>query len=142
MPQTRYSVVINRPPEAVFAFVADAERGPEWRPGLTDIKHASGSGVGTRYTQGHKGPMGRRIASDDEITVFEPGRRLEFQTMAGPLRPHGSYDFEPVEGGTRLTFALDATMTGLRGLFMGSMVQRTMDVEVRALDAAKRVLEA
>lgn len=142
MPQASYSVVIRRPVEVVFAFVAEGERSAEWRPGVLDIKRTSGNGLGTRYAQGVRGPMGRRIAADYEITTFEPGRRLEFQTIAGPVRPHGRYELEAVDGGTRLTFSLDATVTGLRGLLMGSMVQRTMDAEVRALDNAKRVLES
>ncbi len=85
--------------------------------------------------------MGRRVSADYEITVFEPNRRIEFRTVSGPARPHGRYDFEPADGGTRLTVALDASLGGLRGLLMGSAVQRTMDGEVRMLDNLKRVLE-
>jgi len=142
MPQAQHSVTIRRPVEAVFAFVADGEKCPQWRPGVIDIKRLSGDGAGTRYAQWVKGPMGRRIAADYEITVFEPNRRLEFQTVAGPARPHGRYDFEGVDGDTRLTFALDAQLTGLRRLLIGRAVQRTMDAEVRTLDNLKRTLEA
>ncbi len=141
MPQASYSVVIGRPIDAVFSFIADGERCPEWRPGVLDIKRTSGDGLGARYTQGVKGPMGRRVAADYEVTVFEPPRRLEFQTVTGPARPHGRYDLELVDGGTRLTFSLDATLGGLQRLLMGSMVQRTMDSEVRTLDSVKRLLE-
>ncbi|MGZ8513825.1 MAG: SRPBCC family protein [Candidatus Limnocylindrales bacterium] len=142
MPQASYSVVIGRPIDAVFSFIADGERCREWRPGVLDIKRASGDGVGARYTQGVKGPMGRRVAADYEVTVFEPPRRLEFQTVTGPARPHGRYHLEPVDGGTRLTFSLDATLSGLQRMLMGSMVQRTMEAEVRMLDNVKRILEA
>jgi carbon monoxide dehydrogenase subunit G len=142
MPQAMYSVTVRRPIDAVFAFVADGENCPQWRPGVIDIKRVSGNGVGTRYAQGVQGPMGRRIAADYEITVFEPTRRIEFQTITGPARPHGRYDFEAADGETRLTFSLDARLTGLRRLLMGGAVQRTMDAEVRTLDNLKRVLEA
>ncbi len=141
MPQAKHSVTIRRPVEAVFAFVADGETCPQWRSGVLDIKRVSGDGVGTRYAQGVKGPMGRRIAADYEITVFEPNRRLDFQAIAGPARPHGRYDFEDVDGATRLTFALDAELSGLRKLLMGSAVQKTMDSEVGALENLKRVME-
>jgi carbon monoxide dehydrogenase subunit G len=141
MPSATYSVTVNRPPGEVFAFVADGEKCPQWRPGVLDIKRVSGNGVGTKYSQGVKGPMGRRIAADYDVTVFEPDRRLEFQTLTGPARPHGRYDLEPVAGGTRLTFSLDAQLTGLSKLLMGSAVQKTMDSEVRTLDNLKRVLE-
>jgi uncharacterized protein YndB with AHSA1/START domain len=143
MPQAQRTVTINRPIEAVFAFVADGEKCPQWRPGVLDIKRVSGDGgVGTRYQQGVSGPMGRRIAADYEITGSEPNRLLEFQTVTGPARPHGRYDFESVDGGTRLSFALDAELTGLRKLLMGSMVQKTMESEVATLDKLKEVLEA
>jgi uncharacterized protein YndB with AHSA1/START domain len=142
MPDAKYSITVHRPVETVFAFVADGEKCPQWRPDVIDIKRVSGDGLGTRYAQGVKGPMSRRIAADYEITVFEPNRRLEFQTIAGPARPHGRYDFEAADGETRVTFSLDADLTGLRRLLMGGAVQRTMDAEVRTLDNLKRVLEA
>jgi uncharacterized protein YndB with AHSA1/START domain len=143
MPQAQRSVTIARPVEVVFAYLADGEKCPEWRPGVVDIARVSGDGgVGTRYAQGVKGPMGRRIAADYEITAYEPDRRIEFQTVAGPARPHGRYDLAPESGGTRLTFALDAELGGLQKLFMGSAVQRTMESEVQALDRLKTVLEA
>jgi len=143
MPQAQHTVTINRPVDAVFAFVADGEKCPQWRPGVLDIKRVSGDGgVGTRYAQGVSGPMGRRIAADFEITKSEPNRLIEFQTVTGPARPHGRYDFESVDGGTRLSFALDATLTGISKLLMGSMVQKTMESEVATLDKLKQVLEA
>lgn len=141
MPSARYSVAINRPIEAVFAYVADGEKCPQWRPGVVDIKHVSGEGVGSKYSQGVRGPMGRRVQADYEVTVFTPNTRLDFQTTSGPARPHGRYDLESVEGGTRLTFSLDAELSGIRKLLMSSAVQKTMDSEVRTLDNLKRVLE-
>lgn len=144
MPQASYAVTISRPVDEVFAFVVDGERCKQWRPGVLDIVRATGAmdgGVGTRYLQGVRGPMSRRIRADYEITVFEPNERLEFRTIAGPARPHGRYDFAAADGGTRLTFSLDAELTGIRRLLMAGVVQRTMDAEVRALDNLKRVLE-
>ncbi|HEX8940512.1 MAG TPA: SRPBCC family protein [Candidatus Limnocylindrales bacterium] len=142
MPAAIHTVTIQRPVEEVFAFIADGEQSPRWRSGVLDIKRVSGEGVGARYAQGVAGPMGRRVAADYVITVFEPNRRIDFQTTAGPVRPRGRYDFEPTADGTRLTFALEAEVTGLRGLLMGSMVQRTMDAEVAALDSVRRILES
>jgi carbon monoxide dehydrogenase subunit G len=142
MAQASYSVTVRRPIAEVFAFVADGENSRQWRPGVVDIKRLTGDGVGTRYAQGVKGPMGRRVAADYEITVFDLDRRLEFQTIAGPVRPHGRYDLEAVDGETRLTFSLDVELTGFRALVMGGMVQRTMDSEVRTLDNLKRILES
>ena len=141
MAHATHSVRIGRPVETVFAFVADGEKCPQWRPAVLDITRVSGDGVGTRYAQAVKGPMGRRVAADYELTIFEPNRRIEFQTITGPVRPHGRYDFEALDGGTRLTFSLDAQLAGLRKLLMGSAVQKAMDAEVGNLDRLKRLLE-
>jgi len=144
MASAKNSIVIDRPVSQVFAYVADGEKCPEWRPGVLDIKRVSGEGLGlgTKYAQGVKGPMGRRIEADYEITAYQPDRLIEFQTTTGPARPHGRYDFEATEGGTRVTFSLDAKMSGLSGLLMGSMVQKTMDSEVGMLTNLKRAIEA
>ncbi|HEY7525788.1 MAG TPA: SRPBCC family protein [Candidatus Limnocylindria bacterium] len=141
-PSAEYAVTIDRSVEDVFAYVADGENCSAWRPGVVDIKRIGGEGLGARYAQGVRGPMGRRIAADYEVTAFEPNRRIEFQTTTGPARPHGRYLFAADGGGTRLSFALEATLDGLSGLFMGGAVQRTMNDEVRTLDNLKRVLES
>jgi uncharacterized protein YndB with AHSA1/START domain len=143
MPRAQRSVTIARPTETVFAFLADGEKCTEWRSGVLDIKRLSGDGgVGTRYAQGVKGPMGRRISADYEITAYEPNRVIEFQTTTGPARPHGRYELAADNGGTSLTFTLDAELGGVRQLLMGSAVQRTMEIEMQALDRLKAVLEA
>ena len=100
-----------------------------------------GAGLGAIYKQGVKGPGGRRIAADYEITAYEPNRRIAFRAIAGPVRPTGEFRLEPVDGGTRLTFSLDAELTGLKKLLMGGAVQRTVDAEVAATERLKQVLE-
>ena len=134
MPSASNSVTINRPIDEVFAFVADGLNGPKWRRGIVDIAHASGQGVGTTYRQGVKGPGGRRIAADYEITSYEPPRRLAFKAIAGPVRPTGEYRLAETDGATKITFSLDATLSGWKRLVMGGAVQQTMDAEVAGLD--------
>jgi carbon monoxide dehydrogenase subunit G len=141
MPQASHSVIIRRPVEEVFAFVADGEKCPRWRPGVLDITRVSGDGVGTIYSQGVRGPMGRRISADYQITTYDPNRMLENQTITGPARPRGRYEFEADDGSTRLTFSLSADVGGPLGFLMRPMVQRTMDSEVRMLERLKGVLE-
>ncbi len=142
MPSAQHTVTIERPAEDVVAYVLDGEKCPEWRPGVTDIKRLSGDGgVGTVYAQGVRGPMGSRIAADYRVTVCEPSRALEFQTVAGPVRPHGRFEIAPEGDSTRLSLSLNADLTGFRALLMGRSVQRTMDSEVHAIDRMKAILE-
>jgi uncharacterized protein YndB with AHSA1/START domain len=142
MPSAHHSVSIRRPVSEVFASVADGENALRWRPGVLDVSHQSGDGLGAIYRQGVKGPGGRRIAADYEITAFEPDRRIAFRAIAGPVRPTGEYRFAAEGDGSTVSLALDATLTGWKRLLMGRAVQSTMDSEVGNLDTLKSILEA
>ena len=142
MPEARHEVTIGRSAGEVFAFVADGLNGPKWRPGILDIALVSGTGLGATYKQGVKGPGGRRIDADYRITAYEPGHRLAFEAIAGPVRPTGEYVFETVPGGTSLTFSLAAELGGIKKLLMGGAVQKTMEAEVAATERLKELLES
>ena len=133
MPHAEHSVTVERPIDEVFAFLADGENDPRWRSGVLDIERVAGEGVGARYRQRVKGPMGRRVAADYEVTEFVPPRVLAFRATAGPVRPEGRYQLEPAGDGTRVRFALECTPTGFARL-MTPMVARTMRTEVQAID--------
>jgi uncharacterized membrane protein len=135
MPAATSSTTIARPVDAVFAFVADGENATRWRPGVLDVKHVSGTGVGSAYKQGVRGPGGRRIDADYVITAFEPNRRIAFEATAGPVRPKGEYRFEDLGGSTRVTMSLEAQLSGWKSLLMGGAVQKTMDAEVRTIES-------
>jgi uncharacterized membrane protein len=140
MPSASNEIVIARPPDEVFEFLANPENDPQWRKGVLDLKHVSGEGVAARYAQGVKGPGGRRIAADIEITELEPGRVVAFRTVSGPVRPRGRYVLAATDGGTRVRFELEAEVGGLKRL-MAPMVQKTMNAEVSHLEELKQVLE-
>jgi uncharacterized membrane protein len=142
MPSATGEVTIGRPVAEVFAFVADGLNARKWRPGVLDISLVSGKDLGAVYKQGVKGPGGRRIAADYRITAYEPDGRVSFEAIAGPVRPTGQFTFEDLNGSTRVRFALEAELGGLKRLLMGGMVQKTMDAEVGALERLKDVLGA
>jgi uncharacterized protein YndB with AHSA1/START domain len=142
MAAAQRSIVINRPNQDVWAFIADGANAPKWRPGVLDVAHLSGQGLGETWKQGVKGPGGRRIDADYEITAWEPPQRLAFKAIAGPVRPRGEYRLVPDGAGTQLTFSLEAELSGWKKLVMGGAVQSTMDAEVANLDRLKAVLEA
>ena len=142
MPSAERTIVISRPVDDVYAFLLDGTTGTQWRSGVLDISHVSGTGVGAVFKQGVKGPGGRRIAADYEITAADPGKRIAFRAIAGPVRPTGEYRLEAADGGTRLTFSLAAELGFVKRLLMGGAVQSSMDGEMRALDTLKQKLEA
>jgi carbon monoxide dehydrogenase subunit G len=140
MPSAENSVVINKPRSEVFRFVANHENDLKWRPGVLDIERASGEGRGAIYRQGVKGPLGRRIPADFEVTAYEEGSHIAFRTLGGPVQPEGAYRFEDADAGTRVTFSLTANLRGPQKL-MAPMVSKSMSSQVDALANLKRVLE-
>jgi hypothetical protein len=95
MPEATNSVEIHRSPAEVFAFLADGTNDPQWRNGVLDIQLKSGEGNGAVYQQGVKGPFGRRVPADYEITGREPDRRIAFRAIAGPSDPKGPTNSNP-----------------------------------------------
>ena len=140
MPEATNTVEIARAPGDVFAFLADGTSNTQWRSAVTDIQLKSGSGQGAIYEQGVKGPFGRRVPADYEITAYEPDRLIGFRAIAGPVRPEGSYELRPNGDGTRVTFTLSCSPQGLQKL-MTPMVAKTMRSEVAQLDRLREVLE-
>jgi uncharacterized protein YndB with AHSA1/START domain len=140
MSTAEHTVTIPRPVSEVFAFVADGETAPRWRPGVLDVSHVSGDGVGARYRQGVRGPFGRRVAADYEITGYEPARLLAFRAIAGPVRPEGRYEFAADGDGTRVSFSLRCELNGVKRL-MAPGVAKSMRAEVESLERLRAVLE-
>lgn len=106
------SVLVERSPEAVFAFILAPEHAPQWHVGhptmekITDGKE----GVGTRYRLVM--PKGQR-ETITEITDFEANRRVTFTSVTAPMPLVISYHLEPVDDGTRLTEVGELTLRGL-----------------------------
>jgi len=137
------SLVINKPIEDVYDFLADGLNNLKWRPAVINITLAAGSAgiVGAEYKQEMKGPGGRTIAGDYRITVADLNKELSFVVTAGPARPTGSYHLEAVPGGTKVTFTLDLAPKDLMWL-MSPMIKKMMNSEVAQLSELKLMLES
>jgi uncharacterized protein YndB with AHSA1/START domain len=135
-------MVIKRPIAEVFAFFADPANDLRWRDHVKEMKAETTRRVGGKVHQVIAGPGGRSTPADLEITQYDPPDRYGFAVVAGPVRPKGRFDFTDLEDGTtQVTFTLDASLGGLKKLFMSRPVQKSMDGEMAALDKAKQLLE-
>lgn len=141
MPAAQHSVHVDRSVEEVFAFFTDPSNDLKWRPVVKEIASDGPVAEGSRVHQVIKGPGGRGIPADIEITACVPTERYAFKVVAGPVRPVGEYRFAEEDGGTRVSLALTAELTGVKKLILSRPVQRSMDSEVGALDRAKAVIE-
>jgi uncharacterized protein YndB with AHSA1/START domain len=141
MPSAERTVSIRRPVDQVFRFLADGRTATQWRSGVIDVSKVSGDGLGAVYRQQVRGPGGRAIDADYEITAFEPDKLIGFRAIAGPVRPTGSFALEAMGDATILTFKLDAELGGWKKLVMSGPVQSTMNAEMAALDRLQELLE-
>ena len=126
--------VIPAPPEAIFAYLADASRHPEI-DGSGTVKGTK-PGVAERLSLGSKFgmsmKMGLRYSMVNTVTEFEDDRRIAWQAnLAGPLGKlvggrTWRYGFEPVDGGTRVRESWDISTDKQRQLFKhGPVAEQT-----------------
>lgn len=104
--QFETSVVIDRPIEEVFAFLADGENDPKFSPRVLEIVKTSEGppGVGTVYASTVK-DAGMKTKREFELTEFEQPTRIRWAEISKNLitAPEGGYDLAPEgDGRTRL----------------------------------------
>ena len=143
MPRVEEEIVIDRPPEEVFAFVTTPENDGQWVSTAVERQRETEEpiGVGSRIRAVDKF-LGRRIESTLEVTEHEPNTRSTIH-LRGPINAQGSYVLEPVGSGTRFRWALEAD-PGLGGLFLGRITdpfvtwvfRRRVQGDLRRLKAA------
>jgi uncharacterized protein YndB with AHSA1/START domain len=100
------TVVIDRPIEEVFAFLADGTNDAKFSPRVLEItKTTDGQpGVGTVYASTVK-DAGVKTKREFKITEFEPPTRIRWTEVSKNLVsvPEGGYDLAPEGTGTRVT---------------------------------------
>jgi len=137
------STVINRPVEAVFAFVADLENHPTWETNFVEVKRVSPEplGVGTAYQCVLRVP-GQRVTSRIEITEFTPNQRISFRgDRPASAKPVGSITFESLGNGTKVTTLPRPEMGGVFKLLEPLMAGYIKRSNAKHLDNLKTLLE-
>jgi uncharacterized membrane protein len=111
------SVIINRPLDEVFAFVADQTNAPKWQTGLVDVQRLTDRplGIGTRH-RFVRTFMGRKVEGSNEFTEYEPNRKVVFRNATGSTNFKGEYMVEPDGDGTRLTSIVEIWSSGVLNL--------------------------
>jgi len=143
MAKLEISITINRPIEEVFAFMSDPENQLLWRSGLVEIEQTSEGpiGMGTTYREVMQF-LGRRIENTGEIAEYELNKRNTVKTTSGPVPMEITSTFQPVEGGTEVTYGIDAELSGFFRLaepLVVRMGKRQMEMELVNL---KELMEA
>ena len=144
MINVQVSTVINRPATEVFAFVANFENHPKWETDFQEVKRLKSTpdGVGTTYECLLKFP-GQTATSKFEITDYVLNQKIAYEgEVAGPAKPKGSFLFESVNGGTKITSLPRPEFRGLFRLLEPMIAGYIRNNNVAHLNNLKRLLEA
>lgn len=145
MKQITECIVINRPVSEVFAFFSDARNNAKWQKdqGLQNLQQVPESpvGVGTLIKETWKF-LGRKSETTSQVTEFNPDQAYTRRLVKGsaPIK-QGSYSFEPVSGGIKITFTADVEAGGLFALAEGQLAAAIKKSMLPGLEQAKEVLE-
>jgi uncharacterized membrane protein len=140
------SIVIDRPAEAVFGFLSVRGNDPVWMASVTESEWrdpAAPMGVGRRGRMVMQA-MGRREFLD-EVTEYEPGRRIAHRLVAGPMVIHTACLAEPVGSGCRASVLYEPERLpgGVVGRLTAPLTARIVRRNFRAdLARLKDLLEA
>ena len=131
----RSEQTIDRSAMEVWEYAADIDRHPTWMSVIdARIVHGRSTEVGARAHESVKiGP--RRSIVEFEVAEADPGRRLAYRVLSGPMRGEVAMDLEATgPESTRVVWAGSLGLTGLMRL-----VEPLFASEIRAGEAAELV---
>jgi uncharacterized membrane protein len=138
------SIEINKPPEEVFDYVSDVGNFPQWMAHTLEVRKDTGGPPqqGDRFTVAIKS-VGRRFETPYERTSYKPNLRYTDRAVGGPIpNQRWNYTFEEVQGGTRLSRAVEAESGGILKL-LEPLQKRAVKRQLRKdLQSLKDLLEA
>lgn len=135
-------IVIERPIEQVFDFVADERNEPQYNPRMSRAEKITPGpiGVGTRFSS-EMTNVGRKVEMTIEFTEFDRPRRIAETAHMSSMDIGGVLLFEAVPEGTCMKWIWDVEPRGFSRL-LGPLVRRMGDRQERAIWARmKSVLE-
>jgi hypothetical protein len=104
MARTETSILIARPIEAVFAFVADPENLPRWAARTYDVTMTTTAPITVGTTFRAVGRfLNQRIESLEEVIEYEPNWQYTLRSSSGRSLVF-CHAFEPDGDGTKLVF--------------------------------------
>jgi uncharacterized protein YndB with AHSA1/START domain len=107
-------IIIHRPIEEVFAFVADERNEPRYNHRMVSAELTSGEPIGLESRFRAELRTGRRtMPMMIEFTGFDRPRRLASSTHSSIMETVGALTFEPTSDGTRMRWSWDVQPRGM-----------------------------
>ena len=136
-----HSVLIHRPVEKVFEFVAHVENNAQWQSDILELKMTTSGPmqVGSTYRCVNRF-MGRRIETEGLVTDFVRDTKYTIRITSGDVSGESTLFFEDFEGGTRLTAVghLDLIHLKLTAMAVRHKIKKQLKKDMRRL---KKILE-
>lgn len=136
-------VVINRPVEDVFDFVADERNEPRYNPNMLRVEKITEGPVslGTRFLAESR-TRGGTAEMTIEITGYERPRRMTSTTHLSAMDIQGTLTFDPVPDGTRMRWSWELKPRGVYRLLAPLVGRMGRRQEETIWTSLKRYLES
>lgn len=110
--------LVGRQPDAVFDYVTDPAKLSSWQTSNRSVEQLTDGppGLGSRFRERIKPPLGREFVQVAEFTEFERPRRVHVHIVEGPYPLDGTWTFEPDGEGTRVHFVAEGELGRLMKL--------------------------
>jgi carbon monoxide dehydrogenase subunit G len=141
--RTESRITIDCPLGAVWAYVCDVARWPEWAPTVLDCRVRGGAPFqpGVRLDQRAKLILGLSRGRSQEVTAVEAPRHVAFAGPMGTSAARWGMELQPA--GDRQTDAemwievdIAGIMRAVPGRALQGRIQRVSDIEMLAIKAA------
>jgi uncharacterized membrane protein len=143
MSRIEESIEIKHPVDQVFAYVTDMRNLPKWVSSMQEVEQTSPGqmGVGTTLKGVYK-VMGSRMAWTSRVTKYEPNKKWGESLSLGSTSGEELLTFDPVAGGTKITFVFDSKVGGFLKL-LAPLMNSSMRKQTKAdLVRLKGILES
>ena len=136
------SVEIGRPPDEVFAFVADARNRPLWDESVDteELTSPEPIGLGSTVRTGLRS-MGRDYVLTWRIAEHEPPSRQTIESTSGPFPTTLVYRLSGQGGGTLVEFSVTGRPSGVLRLLQPVIARGTQRNLDRGFPRLKQYLE-
>jgi hypothetical protein len=141
--RTESRITIDTSVRAVWAYLCDVGRWPEWAPTVLQCQVRGGAPLqpGARVEQRAKLILGLSRGRSQQVTVVEAPRYLAFAGPLGNSAARWGMELEPLDHSqTDALMWIEVDLAGIMRVFPGpslkSRIQRVSDLEMVAIKAA------
>ena len=121
-----HSVTIPRPPEAVFPWLLEGDRVPQWTSNLERYEPEGAVGPGSTIRQRLE-VGGQTFDVAMEVTRYDPPREAQTRFSTNGVDIEATYQLAPDGAGTRLTQSLEAKARSLSARLIVPVVQPRLE---------------